>query len=108
LFESAPTLTYPYRRRGTIQAEFEQFHNLNPWVYRALVSIAKDLVDRGHTRIGIGMLFEVLRWHYVRATTDPVSDFKLNNNYRSRYARRIMDHEPGLAGVFEVRELKSP
>jgi hypothetical protein len=53
------------------------------------------------------MLFEVMRWNWFMTTTDPDSDFKLNNNYRSRYARKLMDEYPELDGIFEVRELKA-
>jgi hypothetical protein len=49
----------------------------------------------------------VLRWEWQGATTDPNAEWKLNNNYRSRFARLIMDNEPDLAGVFETRELKA-
>ena len=90
------------------QQQFETFHARNPWVYEALVKLARDLRQRdGHRLIGIGMLFEVLRWQYWMSTQDPNSSFKLNNNYRSRYARMIMDCEPDLADAFELRELKS-
>ena len=85
------------------ERRFQTFHTENPQVYRALVALARKAVRRGHRRIGIGMLYEVLRWQTMLATTDP--DFKLNNNYRSRYARLIMAQEPDLAGVFELREL---
>ena len=95
-------------RRRTIAERFDAFHDANPWVYDALVGLARDLVNRGRRRIGIGMLYEVLRWQYYRATTDEASDFKLSNDYRSRYARLIMDNESDLAGVFELRELTSP
>jgi hypothetical protein len=91
----------------TLQEKFEVFHTKNPWVYMVLVKLARDLMARGRRRIGIGMLFEVLRWQYQMATVDPASDFKLNNNYRSRYARLIMENEPDLADAFEVRELKA-
>jgi hypothetical protein len=90
---------------GTIDDAFRAFHAANPWVYDALVELTRDLISRGHVRIGIGMLFEVLRWHWHRATVDPSSEFKLNNSYRSRYARLIMSREEDLAGVFELRRL---
>jgi len=101
--EQLVTLTPASR---TIQEAFDEFHALNPWVYEHLVRLARDLRVRGATRIGIGMLFEVLRWQYWRQTEGDA--FKLNNNYRSRYARRIMENEPDLAGIFEVRELTTP
>lgn len=87
-----------------LAAQFAEFHAANPWVYTRLRALTADLVAHGRTRIGIGMLFEVLRWQTAMATHDAHSDFKLNNNYRSRYAR-LLDAE--FPGVFELRELKS-
>jgi hypothetical protein len=92
----------------TIQSKFETFHAANPWVYDALVKMARRAKWRGRERLGIGMLAEVLRWDYMLATDDPSSDFKLNNNYRSRYARKIMEEHPELDGMFETRELHTP
>jgi hypothetical protein len=98
----------PVTTRGlTIQQQFDLFHAANPWVYTALVQCARDLVGRGHRRLGIGMLAEVVRWQYFRQTTD-ASGFKLNNNYRSRYVRLIVEREPDLADLFETRELRTP
>lgn len=96
------------KRFTTIQEQFGEFHRLNPSIYNRLVSESRKLLGRGHKKIGMKMLFEVLRWLHYTQTEDPSSDFKLNNNYHSRYARLIMDCEPDLKGVFELRELKSP
>jgi hypothetical protein len=103
-----PIIVQPTPGFVTIQDKFEEFHRLNPWVYWELVVLTRDLVQRGKRKIGIGMLFEVLRWQYIRSTIDPSSDFKLNNNYRSRYARLIEAQEPDLAGKFETRQLQTP
>lgn len=98
----------PFVPTTSIEADFEAFHAANPWVYTALVRLARDLVERGHRRIGIGMLFEVLRWQWAMSTVDEASEFKLNNSYRSRYVRRIMANCPDLDGVFETRTLTAP
>ncbi|CAB4180862.1 hypothetical protein UFOVP1056_1 [uncultured Caudovirales phage] len=45
----------------------------------------------------------MLRWETAMSTTG--DDFKLNNNYRSRYARLIMATCPDLTDVFDTREL---
>lgn len=92
---------------NTIQHDFEEFHRLNPWVYAQLVRLARDLVARGHQRLGIGMLWEVLRWQYMRTTYDNNSTFKLNDHYRSRYSRLIQNAEPDLVDVFVTRELRA-
>ena len=86
---------------------FEQFHQNNPQVYSALKSMTLEMVNRGRRQIGIGMLFEVLRWNYYMATNDPNSDFKLNNNYRSHYARLLIAENPEWANMFQLREMRS-
>lgn len=84
---------------------FASFNLENAHVYPRLVGLARDLISRGHSKIGIGMLFEVLRWEHMMEADDP-SGFKLNNNYRSLYARMIMELEPDLDGLFELREIR--
>lgn len=87
-----------------LERAFVDFHEKNPHVYERLVKIARDLRARNQRRkLGIGMLYEVVRWMHYMETTD--EEYKLNNNHRSRYARMIMRNEPDLADAFEVREL---
>jgi len=89
---------------GPIEEAFWQWHAANPHVYDRLVYLTRDLARRGRGRVGIGMLFEVLRWHHL-STVGDADGFKLNNNYRSYYARLIMAQEHDLDGVFELRHL---
>jgi len=107
-FGEYPTVPYPTGHVGpppgmTIEEAFRAFHAANPHVYRELVLLARRARRRGVERIGIGMLFEVLRWNVALRTGG--DEFKLNNNYRSYYARLIMMREPELADVFETRQL---
>ena len=87
----------------TIEQAFYLFHEANPHVYRQLVKLARQAKRAGATKLGIGMLFEVLRWRHTLATGG--DEFKLNNNYRSYYARMIMLREHDLVGIFETRAL---
>lgn len=89
-----------------LEREFRQFHEANPRVYRTLLRLSRRAVRRGKKKIGIGMLWEVMRWNMWLATVSE-DDYKLNNNHRSRYARLLMQQEKDLAGVFDTRELKS-
>jgi hypothetical protein len=108
LFEFvAPT----YTKGATIQQRFEAFHAANPWVYSHLVRLANQFCDAQRSRgrapkMGIALLVERLRWDYTvyTVTDDP---FKICNDYRSRYARLIMEQEPSLRGVFVTRNLKT-
>ena len=89
----------------TIDAAFVRFHSDNPRVYRRLVALARKAKRRGARRLGMKMLFELLRWdHLLKTSGEP---FKLCNSYTSRYARLIMDQEPDLDGIFSTRALTS-
>lgn len=90
--------------KPTIEELFLAFHSANPNVYAALCRLARQAVAKGRKRVGMKMLFEVVRWEVFLTTQK--DEFKLNNNYTARYARLIMEQEPDLAGVFETRELQ--
>lgn len=85
-----------------IDLQFEKFHKENPKVYQELVALTQQAYDRGRKRVGMRMLFEVIRWNRYITTTDP--EFKMNNSYTSRYARLIMAENPHFRGIFETRE----
>jgi len=95
-----------FDRERTIDEAFAEFHTAHPEVYRHLVRLARQAQQAGHDRIGIGMLYEVLRWETMVGDLTGTT-FKLNNNFRSRYARMIADRERGLGDIFETRELRS-
>jgi DNA-directed RNA polymerase specialized sigma24 family protein len=95
-------------RKATIQETFESFHATNPWVYEALVTLARQHRRSGSgRRAGIGMLFEVLRWQYDMRVETAGSPWRLDNNLRSRYARLIAEREPDLRDCFELRGLRA-
>lgn len=91
---------------NTIEERFARFHEANPWVYEELVMLARRAKRRGLKKIGIDVLFGNLRWRQAIRTTGE-RGFKMNNDFRSRYPRLIMDQEPDLDGFFEVRSLKA-
>lgn len=103
-FELVATVTPEVSREATIQERFEAFHRANPGVYAAYRSAALQLVQSGITRYGIGSLTEMLRWEFAIRTKQDA--FKINNNFRSRYARMLMEHEAELKDFFELRELR--
>lgn len=99
-----PRSAYSTQRR--IADRFREFHDANPEVYDELVALARRAADRGHRRMGIDMLFNIVRWNRLMSTVDTDrTGFKLNNDFRSHYARLIMSQEPDLEGLFETRAL---
>lgn len=93
--------------RRSIDARFAEFHTGNPHVYTELVTLARQAHHRGYRRIGIELLFSALRWRSMMTTTADEYGFKLNNDFRSRYARLIMAAHPELAGIFATREIRT-
>jgi hypothetical protein len=89
-----------------IQQRFEEFHAANPAVYAELAKLARRAKARGQQRVGIELLFAIVRWRRMMATTGD-NGFKLNDHFTSRYARLLMEQEPDLDGMFETRRLKS-
>ena len=98
--------SFSFDEERSIQARFEAFHHANPQVYELLVRFARDARRTGRQHYGIAAIFERVRWH-VYIETRSNDDFKLNNDFRSRYARLIMEKEPDLIDFFELRELKA-
>lgn len=84
------------------QQRAAEFHLKNPQVYEALVGYARQMREAGHERVGIELLWNRMRWDWM-LETDHGDDFKLNQNFKAWYARRIMEREPDLAGIFETR-----
>jgi hypothetical protein len=95
-------------RHLTLQERFEEWMATTDGqvVERAVLTRAFALLDRGFTHYGIAALWEAAR--YDRSVmVGPNAGFKLNNDFRSRLARRLMDEHPDLRGFFETRELKA-
>ncbi len=92
---------------GDFERRFKEFHAANPNVYKELLRLTRLARDRGATRIGIRMLWEVTRWNLTVDTHDPNSSFKLNDHYHSRYVRLIIEKHPNLAKLFELRRLRT-
>lgn len=97
-------------RKPTIDERFAEFDAAHPEVYAEFVRLARLARSRGRDRIGLKMIAELVRWHFIIDTdydveTNPA--LRLNNVLVSRYARKILQQEPDLAGIFELRQLKS-
>lgn len=105
-FDPLPQCVQPAKVEGeTIAARFDSFHALNPHVYVAIVSLARELRRQGWAKAGMKQIFEQLRWRFAVATRGDA--WRMNNNYTAHYARLVMSREPDLAGFFETRERKT-
>ena len=90
----------------TLQERFEEWlaSEDGQRVYDEVILRSASLMRRGFTHYPIDGLWHAIRYDYdIRVGPD--MGFKLNNNHRSRMARRVMADVPELLGFFETREL---
>ena len=96
----------PEPSASRIYKRFEKFHAENPEVYNNLVRLAREFRRKGsnHNRkMGIGMLYEVLRWNFFMNVEAGEEKYQFSNDFRAPYARLIMDQEPDLQDAFNLR-----
>ena len=85
-------------QRLSILEKFNRLHAQHPEIYQALVTKARRLVNQGETRLAIAKLVEDYRLQ---------EKVRVSNDFRAHYARLIMEREPDLTGIFEIRELET-
>lgn len=90
---------------ASLESRFHIFHRENPRVFRALALLALRWCRKSSKPCSIAMLFEIIRYQSEMKTTGDV--FKLNNSYRSRYARLLEQTYPQVNGRFVTRQLTS-
>lgn len=94
-------------RLATIEERFARFLELHPEVYAEFKKIACDLLVRGKQHYGAKAIMEVIRYHRAISGQDEKEPFKINNNWTSRLARKLMDEDARFTDFFETRELKT-
>ncbi|GIE98957.1 hypothetical protein [Paractinoplanes rishiriensis] len=98
------TATVLPTRADTIQHRFERYHAEHPEVFARLERMAGEWFDLGHPAVSIGMLWEAMRWLTGTSSVEPI---RLNDHYRSRYVRMLIDKHPDWEARFRVRELRT-
>ena len=88
-----------------LDAEVDLFIAENPHVWKKFRMLACKLKAKGVDRWSCKNLFEVLRWDHAITSNSSADSFVLNNNYTSRFARRLLEEED-FEGFFEVRRLR--
>jgi len=83
---------------------FLQYDAENPEIWAEFESIALDLIKHGRTHYSAYAILEVIRYHTALRGND---EFKVNNNYRSGYARKFANKHPQYPKFFEIRERRA-
>ena len=87
-----------------IAENFVKFHNDNPHVYDMFEQFSFQMIERGFAHGSAALIFERMRWELMLKTV-PDEPVRLNNNYRSRYARLFEQRNPLYKNFFRKRKL---
>jgi hypothetical protein len=96
-------------RRPSLQERFDQWLATpdGQAAYENVLLRAQRLRARGWQHFGIAALWEAARYDRALEIGPDADGFKLNNDFRSRLARLMMQEHPDLAEFFETRELRA-
>lgn len=90
----------------TIQERFEQFDRENPEVFELIVGQVKKAIEAGKEKFSIKVVVEWIRWEtFVQPI--PGGPYKLNNDFSSRYSRKLITMFPHWEKHIEQRCLKT-
>jgi len=80
---------------------FYDYHKNNPHVFAGFKALIRRVKRKKRKHYGAKALFEVLRFETITSGKD---EFKINNNFVSRYVR-LYERETGDTAFFEKRTL---
>lgn len=84
--------------------DFLKYDQENPEIWRLFKKYALQAKEKGFSNYSANGIFEIIRWHTTGRGND---GFKVNNNYRPDYSRKMMSFYPSFEGFFRVRETKA-
>jgi hypothetical protein len=88
-----------------IQEKFEVWLKRRRHIYDELVRLAREAKGEGKGRYSVEALYVIYRWHNPERKEEG-EEFKVNDKFTSRIARKIMAENPDLAGFFTLRPLR--
>ena len=83
---------------------FNKYDQENPAIWELFQKYTLEAKEKGFKNYSANGIFEIIRWHTKESGND---SFKINNNYRPDYARKMMNYYPVLNGFFRLREMTS-
>ena len=94
-----------YQAELTTRERFEGFHRANPWVLEAMRQVAVWRRRNGWVQWSIAGVFEECRYGPLNTRGIDAQAWKLPNDFKPHYARRLMSTTPELKGFFQVHRL---
>lgn len=82
--------------------QFREYDMANPQIYELFKRFSLEAIKAGRRKLSASLITERIRWE-VFVVVDTDDEFKINNNWRSFYARKFMNEFPEYDGVFATR-----
>lgn len=92
--------------KKTIDERFFNYHEKNPHIFRLFEKFAREIKRSGFKRYSMRTIMHRVRWH-IDVDTIRDNQFKMNNNYSSRYARLLVRLNREFEGFFHTRKLRT-
>lgn len=89
-----------------IEIRYRRYISKHPWVLDAFVERAKTLASQGALRLSAKHIVEALRAEY-KPRPGANEKFGISNSYATSLAKDAIRLAPELAGLFELRALRS-
>jgi len=96
--------TYQEQTGKSIDEAFEKFHRDNPHVYRKFKQLVSEAIIRGKTKMSAKTILGKIRWDIFMETQSD-DEYKINDAFTSRYARKYIEDCPGNEHIFELRSI---
>lgn len=87
-----------------ITRRFRAYDEANPEVYRLFKMYALQLWNAGHRKGGAKMIWERLRWEFMKKHGTNGHNYKLPNDFTADYARKLADEDPRFMTFFQFKE----
>lgn len=86
-----------------IDARFAEYDAAHPEVWELFIRCCERLIGLGFKHYSADAIMHQIRWHHH--VERGVADFKINDHFSSRYARKFLAAYPQHAGFFETRRI---
>ncbi len=98
-------MTFQKLNGKSITIAFRKFHKQNPHVYKYFKRYTKQLIRSGKKVTSSKMILNRIRWEIY--WENQKGDYRINDAFTSRYARKFIREHPKHRHVFNLRELRS-
>jgi len=95
------------RDRRSIAERFGEFDAQHPEVYRLFRDLAVELWEAGHRHGSAEEIVQAIRWRHRINPKCEGGGLKLNDNFRTMYARKLAREDARFAGFFAFRQRRA-